>query len=278
MTGRRVLDCAGRLLDLARPRVMGILNTTPDSFSDGGAYLSPEAAIRHARRMLEEGADIIDVGGESTRPGAQAVPEAQEIRRVVPVIEALARELPVPVSVDTSKAGVMRAAVAAGAGMINDVRALRGPGCLEAASDAAVPVCLMHMQGEPRDMQSEPRYGDVVGEVRAFLLQRIQACVQAGIPCERLLIDPGFGFGKTLEHNLELFRNLRHLSDLGAPLLVGVSRKRMIGALVGGAAVEQRVYGSVAAAVLAIAQGAAIVRVHDVRPTVEALRVAVELF
>lgn len=277
MTGSRVLDCAGRLLDLVRPRVMGILNTTPDSFSDGGAYLSPEAAIRHAWRMLEEGADIIDVGGESTRPGAQAVLEAEEIRRVVPVIEALARELPVPVSVDTSKAGVMRAAVAAGAGMINDVRALRGTGCLETAADAAVPVCLMHMQGEPRDMQSEPHYGDVVGEVRGFLAQRIDECMQAGIPCERLLIDPGFGFGKTLEHNLELFRHLRHLSDLGAPLLVGVSRKRMIGVLLGGAAVEQRVYGSVAAAVLAIAQGAAIVRVHDVRPTVEALRVAVEL-
>jgi dihydropteroate synthase len=278
VTGSRVLDCAGRLMDLARPRVMGILNTTPDSFSDGGAYLSTEAAIRHAWQMLEEGADIIDVGGESTRPGAQAVAETEELRRVVPVIEALARERPVPVSVDTSKAAVMRAAVAAGAGMINDVRALRGPGCLEAALDAAVPVCLMHMQGEPRDMQSQPRYSDVVGEVRAFLAQRIDECVQAGIACDKLLIDPGFGFGKTLEHNLALFRHLRQLGDLGAPLLVGVSRKRMIGALLGGAAVEQRVYGSVAAAVLAAAQGAAILRVHDVRPTVEALRVAVELF
>ena len=274
MTGSRILDCAGRLLDLGRPRVMGILNATPDSFSDGGSYLSPEAAIRHAGRMLEEGADIIDVGGESTRPGAQAVPEAEEIRRVVPVIQALTRELPVPVSIDTSKAGVMRAAVTAGAGMINDVRALRGPGSLDAASHAGVPVCLMHMQGEPRGMQENPRYRDVVEEVGAFLVQRIEACVQAGIPRERLLIDPGFGFGKTLQHNLELFRHLGCLSGIGAPLLVGVSRKRMIGELLGGAAVEQRLHGSLAAAVLAVARGASIVRVHEVRPAVEALRVA----
>jgi dihydropteroate synthase len=256
---------------------MGILNATPDSFSDGGAYLGLDAAVRHAWRMVEEGADIIDVGGESTRPGARAVSEEEEIERVVPIIRTLVRELPVPISIDTSKAGVMRAAASAGVGMINDVRALREPGSLDAARDAAVPVCLMHMQGEPRSMQDNPYYRDVVAEVHAFLSQRVEACAATGIGREQLLLDPGFGFGKTLAHNIELFRSLRRFVDIGAPLLVGISRKRMIGALLGDAAVERRLNGSLAAAVLAVAQGASVVRVHDVAPTVEALRVAFAL-
>ena len=277
MATRTVLDCGGRRLVLDRPRVMGILNVTPDSFSDGGRYLDPAAALARARRMVEEGADLVDVGGESTRPGAEPVPAAEELRRVVPVIEAIATELPVPVSVDTSKPEVMRAAVAAGASLINDVRALRAPGALEAAAEAGVPVCLMHMRGEPRTMQEAPAYGDVVAEVRAFLLERAAACEAAGIPRGRILIDPGFGFGKTLEHNLALMRRLEAFVGTGFPVLVGVSRKSMIGALAGGAPVERRLHGSVAAAVVAACKGAAIVRVHDVAPTVEALRVAFPL-
>ena len=267
------LDCAGRYLELSRPLVMGILNATPDSFSDGGRFLDAEAALDHARRMVEEGADIIDVGGESTRPGAPPVSASEETDRVVPVIEVLHRELPVPVSVDTGKAEVMRAAVAAGAGMINDVWALRGPGSLAAASDCAVPVCLMHMQGEPRTMQQSPRYGDVLGEVAAFLRRRLQTAEAAGIPRSRLLIDPGFGFGKTLEHNLTLLRGLERFAELGAVLVAGVSRKRMIGQLLGDAPVEQRLYGSLAAALFAAERGAGILRVHDVKPTVDALQV-----
>ena len=270
----RELDCGGRRLVLDRPRVMGILNVTPDSFSDGGRYLDPGAAVERAWRMVEEGADIIDVGGESTRPGAAPVPPEEELRRVVPVIEAVAAKLPVPVSVDTSKPEVMGAAVAAGAGLVNDVRALRAPGALEAAAELGVPVCLMHMQGEPRTMQRAPAYRDVVAEVRAFLLERVAACEAAGIPRERILIDPGFGFGKTLEHNLALMRRLDAFVETGLPVLVGVSRKSMIGALLGDAPVERRLHGSVAAAVVAACKGAAIVRVHDVAPTVEALRVA----
>ncbi len=270
----RELDCGGRRLVLDRPRVMGILNVTPDSFSDGGRYLDLGAAVERAWRMVEEGADIIDVGGESTRPGAAPVPLEEELRRVVPVIEAVASKLPVPVSVDTSKPEVMRAAVAAGAGLVNDVRALRAPGALEAAAELGVPVCLMHMQGEPRTMQRAPVYRDVVAEVRAFLLERVAACEAAGIPRERILIDPGFGFGKTLEHNLALMRRLDAFVETGLPVLVGVSRKSMIGALLGDAPVERRLHGSVAAAVVAACKGAAIVRVHDVAATVEALRVA----
>ncbi|MCU0233695.1 MAG: dihydropteroate synthase [Thermoanaerobaculales bacterium] len=267
------LRCGARLLDLTRPRVMGILNVTPDSFSDGGRHVALAAALERARAMVAEGADLVDVGGESTRPGAAAVTADEEIRRVVPVIEALAAELPVAVSVDTSKPEVMRAAVAAGAGMINDVAALRRPGAVEMATALGVPVCLMHMQGEPRTMQQDPRYDDVVGEVTAFLRARVAACTAAGMPRERLLVDPGFGFGKTLAHNLALLRGLPVVAGLGVPVLVGLSRKTMIGALLGDLPVGERLYGSVAAALVAVERGAAIVRVHDVAPTVQALRV-----
>jgi len=273
----RMLDCGGRGLDLSRPRIMGILNVTPDSFSDGGDFISPAAALDQARRMAAEGADMIDVGGESTRPGAEPVSAEQEIARVVPVIEAIARELPLPISIDTSKPEVMRAAVTAGAGLINDVYALRREGALETAAALGVPVCLMHMQGEPRTMQQAPRYGDVVAEVAAFLEARIAACEAAGIPKDRLLIDPGFGFGKTLEHNLTLLRRLAEFGRQGLPVLAGLSRKSMIGALLDGAPVERRLHGSVAAAMLAVERGAAIVRVHDVGPTAEALRVAMAI-
>lgn len=266
-----LLDCGGRKLDLSRPAVMGILNVTPDSFSDGGFYFDRDRAVAHAARMVEEGADIIDVGGESTRPGAQPVSAEEEIERVVPVIERLARQLDVPISVDTSKAEVMRAAVAAGAGFINDVRALREPGALETAAALGVPVCLMHMQGEPRTMQDNPRYGDVVAEVRDFLAARCAAAEAAGIPRTRLLVDPGFGFGKTVEHNLELLRGLPALAALGVPVLVGLSRKSMIGKLLG-LPVERRLHASVALALMAVHHGARVVRVHDVAPTVEAIR------
>jgi dihydropteroate synthase len=264
------LDCGGRKLDLSRPAVMGILNITPDSFSDGGVFLSPEKAIAQALRMAEEGADIIDVGGESTRPGARPVSAQEEMDRVLPVVEALHARIPLPVSIDTSKPDVMRAAVAAGAGFINDVQALRTDGALAAATELNVPICLMHMQGEPRTMQNDPRYTDVVSEVRDFLKQRLEACVNAGIPASRLVVDPGFGFGKTLEHNIELLRGLKKLQGLGATVLVGLSRKSMIGKALG-LPVEQRLHASVALAVMAVQQGARIVRVHDVGPTVEAL-------
>jgi dihydropteroate synthase len=267
------LRCGHHTLDLTRARVMGILNVTPDSFSDGGDFVTREAALRHARQMVADGADLIDVGGESTRPGAPPVSVAEELDRVIPVIEALASELAVPVSVDTSKPDVMRAAVAAGAGLINDVAALRRPGALAAAAALRVPVCLMHMQGEPGTMQQDPAYGDVVAEVAAFLAGRLAACEAAGIPRERLLVDPGFGFGKTLAHNLALLRGLPRLASLGVPVLAGLSRKSMIGALLGGVPVGERLHGSVAAAVLAVERGAAIVRVHDVGPTVQALRI-----
>lgn len=267
----RVLDCGGRPLDLGRAAVMGILNITPDSFSDGGVFFAPERAVEHALAMVGEGADIIDIGGESTRPGAQAVSAAEEIRRIVPIIQALVRAVPVPVSVDTSKPEVMRAAAAAGAGMINDVMALRAPGALEAASELGLPVCLMHMQGEPRTMQRHPRYGDVVGEVLGFLLARIDACIGAGIPRDRLIADPGFGFGKTLTHNFELLRKLSEFKALQVPILVGLSRKSLIGAVLG-LPVSERLYASVALAVCAVQNGAAMVRVHDVRPTREAIR------
>lgn len=268
----RELDCDGRVLDIGRPRVMGILNVTPDSFSDGGDYLDRAAALDHGRAMVAAGADLIDVGGESTRPGAAPVDLDEELRRVVPVIEVLASELPVPISVDTSKPEVMTAAVAAGAGMINDVRALTRPGALETAGGLGVPVCLMHMRGEPGTMQVAPAYGDVVREVRAFLAQRIAACAGAGIPARRLLVDPGFGFGKTLEHNLSLLARLGELRDLGAPILVGISRKSMLGAITG-RAVEGRLSASLAASLLAAERGADILRVHDVAETVDALKV-----
>ncbi len=268
------LNCGGKLLDLSSPQVMGILNITPDSFSDGGVFFAREAALRQAWQMYEAGAAIIDVGGESTRPGARPVSVQEELDRVIPIIETLHAELPVILSVDTSKAEVMREAVQAGAGMINDVYALRREGALDAARECDVPVCLMHMQGEPRTMQQEPRYGDVVQEVLQFLRQRIDTCRQAGIAREKLLIDPGFGFGKRLQHNLQLMKQLPELGALGCPVLVGVSRKSMLGSLLGGRPVEGRLHASVAAATLAVWLGAAIVRVHDVGATVDAVKVA----
>lgn len=250
---------------------MGVLNVTPDSFSDGGFFLSRERAVAHARQMVEDGADIVDVGGESTRPGAQPVSAQEEIDRVAPVIEALHDTIPVPISIDSSKPEVMRAAVAAGAGFINDVRALRTDGALATASELSVPVCLMHMQGEPRGMQADPSYTDVVAEVRTFLAARLEACRCAGIEPAKLVIDPGFGFGKTLEHNLHLLRELAGLGTLGVPILVGLSRKSMIG-LALGLPVEQRLPASLALAVIAVANGARIVRTHDVSATREAIR------
>jgi len=266
-----VLDCGGRALNLSRTAIMGILNVTPDSFSDGGIFLARDTAVAHALTMVEEGADLIDVGGESTRPGAQAVSVQEELDRVIPVIEALARVVPVPISIDTSKPEVMRAAVAAGAGLINDVRALRELGAVEAAAALQVPVCLMHMQGEPRSMQHHPAYTDVAGEVRDFLQERIETCVAAGIPRQRLVVDPGFGFGKNADHNLELLRRLGELRTLGMPILAGLSRKSMIGALFG-LPVAQRLHASVALALIAVQNGATILRVHDVRATREAIR------
>ncbi len=266
------LDCAGRVLRLDRPRVMGIVNVTPDSFSDGGAHDTVEAAVAHGLRLAAEGADLLDVGGESTRPGAQEVDEAEELRRVIPVVERLARETALPISVDTSKPAVMRAAVAAGAGMINDVYALRREGALEAAATAGVPVVLMHMQGEPRSMQDAPAYDDVAGEVHRFLAERIFACEMAGIPKKLLVLDPGYGFGKSTEHNLRLLRQQSRLLDLGLPLLAGLSRKRSLGEVTG-RPVGERVFASVAAAVLAAEYGARILRVHDVAATVDALKV-----
>ena len=265
------IDCRGRRLSLdSRPLVMGILNCTPDSFSDGGRYLAIDAACERARRMVEAGCDILDVGGESTRPGADPVTEKDEIARVVPLIEALAGTIGVPISIDTRKAEVMRAAVAAGAAMINDVEALQGPGSLAAAAELAVPVCLMHMRGEPKTMQQAVAYEDVVGEVIEFLRLRIETAVAAGIPRQRLIVDPGFGFGKRLEDNLALLRGLPRIAELGLPVLVGLSRKSMIGQLID-RPVEDRLSASLALAVLAVQQGARIVRVHDVSETVDAL-------
>ena len=266
------LDCAGRILRLDRPQVMGIVNVTPDSFSDGGAHADVESAVAHGLRLAAEGADLLDVGGESTRPGAAAGTLEDEIARVVPVIERLVRETSLPVSVDTSKPAVMRAAVAAGAGMINDVRALRAEGALDAAAALDVPVVLMHMLGEPRTMQDAPVYDDVVADVHRFLAERIFAAEMAGIPKQRLVVDPGFGFGKTSAHNLRLLRQLARFTDLGVPVLAGLSRKRTLGELTG-REVDARVHASVAAAVLAAEYGARLIRVHDVAPTVDALKV-----
>jgi dihydropteroate synthase len=253
-----------------RPNVMGIVNLTPDSFSDGGRFSSSSAAVDDARRLIAEGADCLDLGAESTRPGALPVGEAEELDRLLPVLEGL-QGCGVPLSVDTMKPVVMRAALAAGAWMINDVQALQSPGALAAVQASACAICLMHMQGEPRTMQAAPHYSDVVAEVEAFLAERVAVCVAAGIDRERIFIDPGFGFGKSLAHNLALLRGLPRLARV-APVLVGVSRKRMIGEMTG-KAVDDRVAGSVAAAIRAVEQGAAIVRVHDVAATVDALKV-----
>jgi dihydropteroate synthase len=258
--------------DHSRPLIMGVLNVTPDSFSDGGLWLEPERAAAHALDMAKEGADWIDVGGESTRPGAAPVGLQEELERVIPVIEAIKSTVDTPVSVDTSKPGVMAAAARAGAGMINDVRALREPGALEMAADLRLPVCLMHMLRDPRTMQAEPRYVDVVAEVEAFLLERAGACMNAGIAREHILIDPGFGFGKTLDHNLELLRSLPRLTAHGFPVLAGLSRKSMLGTITGRNA-DARLAGSLALTLLAAQGGAAIVRVHDVAETLDVLEV-----
>jgi dihydropteroate synthase len=268
-----VLDCNGRALVLDRTRVVGIVNVTPDSFSDGRQHDSLDAAYAHALRLVEEGADMLDIGGESTRPGADDVSVEDEIRRVVPLIERLAAATTVPLSIDTSKPEVMRAAVGAGAGMINDVYALRREGALDTAAELRVPVCLVHMQGEPRSMQEAPDYDDVVGDVHRFLTDRLFSCELAGIDKRRVLVDPGFGFGKNLEHNLALLRATARFAELGAGAYIGVSRKSMIGAMTGRTDPAARVHGSVAAALIAAQRGAALVRVHDVGPTVDALAV-----
>ena len=266
------LRCGGRTLLLERPLVMGVVNLTPDSFSDGGRYLEPAQALERALTLEAEGAAILDLGGESTRPGAAPVAAQEEIRRVLPVLERLRSRTRAILSIDTSKPEVMRAAAAAGADLINDVYALRAPGALEAAAASGCAVCLMHMQGEPRTMQHAPHYDDVVGEVRAFLEERVRACRAANIAQERIVLDPGFGFGKTLEHNLALLRRLEALRFEGLPLLAGLSRKSMIGTLTGKPS-EARVHGSVAAALIAAQNGARILRVHDVAATVDALKV-----
>jgi dihydropteroate synthase len=267
------LDCAGRVLKLDVPRVMGIINVTPDSFSDGGAHATVEAAIAHGLALVGEGADILDIGGESTRPGAEDVPLEEELRRVIPVIQALARQVSIPISIDTSKPEVMRAAVEAGAGMINDVFGLRRDGALDAAAALGVPVVLMHMQGEPRTMQANPDYDDVVGEVHRFLAERIFAAEMAGIPRKRIVVDPGFGFGKGTRHNLQLLAQLQRFTELGVPVLAGLSRKKTIGELTGREDPRERMSGSVAAHLIAAQRGATLLRVHDVAATVDALKV-----
>lgn len=265
------LPCGSRFLDLSRPHVMGILNVTPDSFSDGGRFAGRDAALRHAAQMVAAGATLIDVGGESTRPGARVVSATEEVERVAPVVEAIARELDVIISVDTSTPAVMRETARLGAGLINDVRSLQRDGALDAAADSGLPVCLMHMRGEPGNMQDNPVYPDILLEVREFLVERMAACAGAGIPAERIVLDPGFGFAKTLEHNLGLFRRMDELADLGCPLLVGVSRKSMIGKVLE-REVDGRLYGSLALAALALTKGAHILRVHDVAETVDVVR------
>ena len=269
--GDRILRCGAFVLDLSRPLVMGVINVTPDSFSDGGKFLAATAAIEHAHLLIEEGADILDVGGESTRPGADPVGIDEELRRVVPIIEAL-RGNNIPISIDTMKPEVMKAAIQAGASMVNDVNALRAEGALEICASSAVGVCLMHMQGAPRSMQLEPTYVDVVAEVKNFLVERAQACERAGISKERIVIDPGFGFGKNREHNLTLLRRLKEFRETGYALLVGLSRKSVLGKITGQEVIS-RTPASVAAALLAVQNGAQIVRVHDVRATKDALAI-----
>ena len=271
----KALVCGRYRLSLDRPLVMGVLNITPDSFADGGVFLDLNDATDRVRQMLVEGADIVDIGGESTRPGAAPTPEASELERVIPLLQNIRRACDargVPISVDTRKPVVMRAAIAAGASMINDINALRAPGAIDALSEGSAAVCLMHMQGEPATMQQSASYDDVVADVAAFLAERASASEAAGIDRARIVLDPGFGFGKTVEHNLTLLRRLSEIAALGYPLLAGLSRKSTIGVLTG-RAVDDRMAGSVAAALAAVARGAAIVRVHDVRETADALKV-----
>ena len=265
------LPCGNRVLDLAHPQVMGILNVTPDSFSDGGRFRQRDEALRHAAAMVAAGASLIDVGGESTRPGALQVSADEELQRVAPVVEAIAAELDVIISVDTSCPQVMRESARLGAGLINDVRSLRREGALQAAAECGLPVCLMHMQGEPETMQKNPHYDDLLAEVQAFFAERMGACVAAGIAAERIILDPGFGFAKNLQHNLSLFKHMQVLHRFARPLLVGVSRKSMIGQALG-REVDQRLAGGLALAALAVAKGACILRVHDVAETVDVVR------
>jgi dihydropteroate synthase len=265
------LPCGNRVLDLSRTHVMGILNATPDSFSDGGRFNQLDVALRHAEAMVAAGATLIDVGGESTRPGARVVSPLEELERVAPVVEALNRELDVIISVDTSTPAVIRESARLGAGLINDVRSLRRDGALDAAAATGLPVCLMHMLGEPGNMQDDPHYQDLLGEVSAFLVERMDACAAVGIPAERIILDPGFGFAKSLDHNLSLFKHMEALHALGRPLLVGVSRKSMIGGVLG-RAVGERLYGGLALAALAMVKGARILRVHDVAETIDVVR------
>ncbi|MBV7315491.1 dihydropteroate synthase [Shewanella sp. NIFS-20-20] len=268
----KTLHSKGLVLDLTQPVVMGIVNTTPDSFSDGGHFFGVEQACAHAEQLISEGAKIIDIGGESTRPGAPLVSVEQELARVIPVIEYISRRHNVWLSIDTSKPEVMAGAVAAGCHLINDVRALTEPGALAMAAQLQVPVCLMHMQGQPQTMQANPSYDDLIKEVTEFFKARITACVSAGISLDNIILDPGFGFGKTLAHNYQLLANLSKFTSLQLPLLIGLSRKSMIGQLLG-REVDQRVSGSVSAALLACQQGANIIRVHDVAPTIDMLKV-----
>ncbi len=265
------LPCGNRVLDLTHTQVMGILNVTPDSFSDGGRFAPADAALRHAEAMVLAGASLIDVGGESTRPGARVVLPQEELDRVAPVVERISRELDVIISVDTSAPMVITEVARLGAGLINDVRSLRREGAVQAAAATGLPICLMHMLGEPGDMQDNPHYADLVGEVSAFLVERMERCAAAGIAAERIVLDPGFGFAKTLQHNLSLFKHMEALQALGRPLLVGVSRKSMIGQTLN-RPVGERLYGSLALAALAVTKGARILRVHDVAETADVVR------
>lgn len=269
----RPFSFARHSLDLDAVQVMGILNVTPDSFSDGGRHNALDAALQHAERMIKAGASLIDVGGESTRPGAAVVAEQEELDRVVPVVEALVKEFDALVSVDTSSPAVITASAQAGAGLINDVRALEKDGALQAAAATGLPVCLMHMQGQPQTMQHDPSYGNLLREVSGYLLGRVEACLQAGISKEKIILDPGYGFGKSLEHNCSLIKHLKDISDLGYPLLTGTSRKSMLGAITGKEVPAERVVASVASALICAQQGAWILRVHDVEETIDALKV-----
>ena len=264
-------QCGQYFLQLDRPHIMGIVNVTPDSFSDGGRYTSLDLAVEHALKLIADGADILDIGGESTRPGAEPVSLDEELNRVIPVIRALAKQIKVPISIDTYKPDVMRASIEAGADMVNDVQALRMPGALDVVANSQAGVCLMHMQGEPKTMQLEPYYQDVVAEVRDFLGERKQALLARGIAANRIVLDPGFGFGKSRAHNIALLKNLQDLADLASPLLVGLSRKSILAAIAGDD--EQRLPASLAAAVISAMKGAKILRVHDVKATVQACKV-----
>lgn len=266
------ISSTGKTLEFSDPCVMGILNVTPDSFSDGGQFIAIDAALAQVRQMIADGAAIIDIGGESTRPGAEPVNETEELERVIPLIEVIRKESDIVISIDTSKAAVMRSAVQAGANMINDVYALRAEGALAAAAEQDVPVCLMHMQGEPRTMQQSPAYVDLIKDIKEFFAARIDACIEAGIKREQILLDPGFGFGKTVEHNLSLIKHLNQFSDFGLPILAGVSRKSTIGYILN-KDVDDRLYGSIALTTMAVCNGASIIRTHDVAATADAIKI-----